>query len=224
MSELMHTVRILGKEQLTHDVARLDLERPEGYLFTAGQAIELTINQPGFLTDAAPFTLTGLSTLESLEIIFKSYPSHNGMTLAMSGLKCGDTLRIGKAWDSFEYKSPGVFIAGGAGVTPFIAILRQLAATRRLNGNKLIFANKTAEDIFLTDELAMLLGSNFLNILSREKHPSYAFGRIDADFLKAHISSPDQAFYLCGPGSFSPDIKNLLLTLGAQEGLIISEY
>jgi predicted ferric reductase len=40
-------------------------------------------------------------------------------------LKHGDELII-RVWGAIEYKGEGVFIAGGAGVTPFIAILRQL--------------------------------------------------------------------------------------------------
>jgi predicted ferric reductase len=40
-------------------------------------------------------------------------------------LKHGDELIIRDVWGAIEYKGE-VFIAGGAGVTPFIAILRQL--------------------------------------------------------------------------------------------------
>jgi predicted ferric reductase len=43
-------------------------------------------------------------------------------------LKHGDELIIRDVWGAIEYKGEGVFIAGGAGVTPFIAILRQLQA------------------------------------------------------------------------------------------------
>jgi predicted ferric reductase len=39
-------------------------------------------------------------------------------------LKHGDELIIRDVWGAIEYKGEGVFIAGGAGVTPFIAILR----------------------------------------------------------------------------------------------------
>jgi predicted ferric reductase len=41
-------------------------------------------------------------------------------------------------WGAIEYKGEGVFIAGGAGVTLFIAILRQLQAE-----------NKTQQQIIL---------------------------------------------------------------------------
>jgi ferredoxin-NADP reductase len=48
---------------------------------------------------------------------------------------------------AIEYKGEGVFIAGGAGVTPFIAILRQLQAENKTTTN--YFTNKTANDIIL---------------------------------------------------------------------------
>ncbi|WDR00201.1 hypothetical protein PSC71_05305 [Devosia sp. J2-20] len=35
---------------------------------------------------------------------------------------------MGDAWGTIQYQEPGTFIAGGAGVTPFIAILRDLQA------------------------------------------------------------------------------------------------
>jgi predicted ferric reductase len=47
-----------------------------------------------------------------------------------------------------------VFIAGGAGVTPFIAILRQLQAENKIANNKLIFT-KTANDIILKKNLTI---------------------------------------------------------------------
>lgn len=224
MSQLRYTIKILETEQLTHDVIRLLLERPEGFRFSAGQAIELTINQPKFVTDAAPFTLTGLPTQDTLEIIFKVYPAHRGMTLGLSKLRRGDILLIGDAWNSFSYQSPGVFIAGGSGITSFVALLRQLKATHQLNGNQLIFANKTTQDIFLQEELSDFLGDKFINILSEERTHQHYYGRINAGFLKNHITNFNRSFYLCGPDRFSLDIKDHLLHLGAKESALVTEY
>ncbi|GJM31415.1 MAG: hypothetical protein DHS20C18_04160 [Saprospiraceae bacterium] len=224
MGTLNHTVKILEKEQLTHNVLRFVMERPDGFEFAAGQAIELTLDPPASGIDPAPFTLTGLNTADSLEIMFKVYPTHHGMTLGMSKLNKGNSVQISDAWDSFQYQSEGVFIAGGTGITPFIALIRQLNAKRQLNGNQLIFANKKEEDIFLKTELSSLLGNHFVNILSEEKNVQYYKGRINADFLKDHITNFDQSFYLCGPGNFSIDIKAHLLKLGAKENSIITEY
>jgi predicted ferric reductase len=67
---------------------------------------------------------TSLNDNKQLEFTIKIYDSHNGVT-RIRKLKHGDELII-RVWGAIEYKGEGVFIAGGAGVTPFIAILRQL--------------------------------------------------------------------------------------------------
>jgi hypothetical protein len=224
MSDLPYTVKIAEKAWLTQDVIRFRLEKPDGYNYQAGQAIELTINEPGFINDAAPFTLTSLSTEEQLEIIFKVYPAHRGMTWGLSRLVPGKELLIGDAWDSFVYRKPGVFIAGGTGVTPFIAILRHLKAKGKLKGHQLYFANKTGNDIFLEKELSALLGRNYINILSRQRCDIYSFGHIDRTFLQRQHFRSDQCFYICGPGGFSASVESALMALGIKQTSIITEY
>lgn len=224
MSDLPYSVKIMEKEWLTQDVIRFRLEKPAGFNYSPGQAIELTINESGFLNDAAPFTLTSLNEEEQLEIIFKVYPAHRGMTWGLSRLSPGARLLIGDAWDSFVYRKPGVFIAGGTGVTPFIAILRHLKTKDEIEGHQLYFANKTGNDIFLEKELSALLGNNYLNILSRHQCGIYYFGHIDRAFLQQQHLQQDQCFYICGPGGFSASIEKALIDLGVKQTSIITEY
>ena len=94
----------------------------------------------------------------------------NGMTLGISKLMEGDQLMIGDAWDSYKNLGPGMFIAGGTGVTPCVALLRQLNIENRLADSKLLFANKTEKDIFLFEELSLMLGQKFhKHFIAREK-------------------------------------------------------
>ncbi len=223
MSNLDYTVEILEKENPTHDVVRFVLERPQGFEFTPGQAIEVNIAGEDGLDDS-PFTLTGLPNINNLELILKVYPSHQGTTLALSELEVGDKLDITEPFDTFKYKTPGIFIAGGTGITPFVAILRQLNQDGKLDGNKLIFANKKEEDIFLSDELRRYLGDNLTMILSEEDHEAYFYGRVDKDFLEEHFSIDNQQFYMCGPDGFSESIKGQLMDLGVDEKKIMVEY
>ena len=76
-------------------------------------------------------------------------------------------------WGAINYKGEGIFIAGGAGVTPFIAIFRQLQKDEKLRNNKLIFSNRTTKDIILKDEFEKMLGENFINTITEEKTEKY---------------------------------------------------
>ncbi len=221
---MLYAVKVIEKSRLTHDVLCLRLERPLNYPFYAGQAIEVSLKNPRFHEENAPFTLTGLSSEKYLELILKVYAEHNGMTLEISKLKEGDELIIGDAWDSYKNFGPGMFIAGGTGVTPCVALLRQLSVENRLSDSKLLFANKTEKDIFLQEELNQMLGKNFINILSREKKDNFLNGHINPGILKDQISKPNQPFYICGPGNFAEQIRDQLLELGIDKDMIIIGY
>jgi hypothetical protein len=215
-----YKLKIIQKQWLTHDVMQFTMEKPEGFTFTAGQAVEVTLDDPKFKDDWHPFTLTSLNKDENLEFTIKCYPKHKGMTSALSKLEKGDHFIITDPWDSFTDKGPGVFIAGGTGVTPFIALLRQMHEGGKVEGSSLIFSNKTEKDIFLYHEFKSILGDNFINVLTEEKMEPFLYGRIDKAFLKEHISDFKQPFYLCGPEGFADDIGNYLKELGAGDDLV----
>ena len=123
-----------------------------------------------------------------------------------------------------EYKGEGVFIAGGAGVTPFISIFRHLQLANEIGNNKLIFPNKTKADIILEEEFKSLLGEIFINVLSDEKVDAYANGYITEDFLKANIGDINKNFYVCGPPPMMDAIEKMLTNLHLAEKLIIRKH
>lgn len=215
-----HKVKIIHKSWLSHDVIQLRLEKPESFEFNAGQAIEATMEDDRFSEIMSPFTLTGLSSDAFLELTFKVYPQREGLTLAISNLQEGETIIITDPWDSYLNKGPGTFIAGGAGITPFVAILRQLKVDGNINDSRLFFSNKTEKDIFLYDELSQILGKNFINILTREKKEGYLHGRIDRDFLRKHIVDGKKPIYICGPDDFMEQIRDMLIEEGVDKDLI----
>ena len=217
---MSHKVEILNKEWLTHNVIQLKLERPEGFEYKAGQAIEATLDETGFEDKWSPFTMTSLPTQEKLEFTIKVYPEHKGLTLALSKLNKGESFLISDPFDTFQNKGPSVFIAGGTGVTPFVALLRQLEVDDKVGSSRLFFANKKEKDIFMADEFTQMLGKNFVNVLGEEDKEPYLHGLIDKDFLKKHIDDFDQPFYLCGPPGFSDDIAGYLKELGVGDDLL----
>lgn len=219
-----HPVTLLNKEQLTHDVVRLTLERPKGYDFTAGQGIDFKLQVPTVKDKVSPFTFTGLHTADHLELTIKCYPSHHGMTEQIAKLQVGDEVIISDAWDTVKLKGPGVFIAGGTGMTPFIAILRQKKVDGALKGNSLFFFNKTKEDVFMEDEFRGWLGSDFHSVLSNDEAPGHLHGIVSADFLKSQIKDFHQPFYTCGPEGFVNAVKSALTSLGASEEMIDVQF
>jgi ferredoxin-NADP reductase len=213
-----HQVKIIGKEQLNHDVIQFRLERPHGYNFKPGQAIELFIEEPE-KKGPSPFTFTALTTQPYLELMIKIYEERKGVTFTLAKKKVGDLVSITEPWDSFLNKGPGIFFAGGAGITPFIAILRQLHSENNIGSCQLFFFNKTRDDIFLEAELRKLLGNSYVNIITRGEHGEVR-PTIDEQFLKKHIANFDQPIYVCGPPGFTETLQNALTKSGARNELV----
>ena len=217
------TIKIKSIQHITHDVLQIVTEKPQQYIFTPGQATEIAINKNSWKNEKRPFTFTCLPDSDYLEFTIKTYPSHKSVTNELLRLKKNDELILHAVFGAISYKGEGVFIAGGAGVTPFISIFRYLQSKKEIGDNKLIFANKTKADIILEQEFKKLLGNNFINILSDEKVDGYAHGQITEDFLKPHINSNIKNVYLCGPPPMMEAIEKQLLKLKIDKKHIVKE-
>jgi ferredoxin-NADP reductase len=218
-----HIVKILKTEYVTHDVKRFTLTKPDSYKFKPGQATDIVINLPDWKEERRPFTFTSLNEWDTLEFTIKIYGSRNGVTNQLGKLHAGDELILHDVFGAINYKAEGTFIAGGAGVTPFIAIFRQLQKDEKLGNNKLIFSNKTTKDIILKDEFEKMLGKNFINTITNEKTEKYDNRKIDEGYLTEKIKDPSQYFYICGPDAMIESIKEILLHLGADKNKIVTE-
>jgi len=218
-----HIVKIKSTEHITHDVLQIVTEKPQKYNFTPGQATVVSINKNDWRDEKRPFTFTSLPDKDNLEFIIKTYPSHKGVTNELLHLGINDELILHDVFGAITYKGEGVFIAGGAGVTPFISIFRYLQSKNETGDNKLIFANKTKADIILEQELKIILGDKFINILSDEKVDGYPHGQITEDFLKPHINSNIKNVYLCGPPPMMEAVEKQLVHLKVDAKHIVKE-
>ncbi|WP_160711884.1 FAD-binding oxidoreductase [Chitinophaga solisilvae] len=218
-----HIVKVLSVTPVTHNVRRFKVEKPAGYHFIPGQATEVSINKPGWAEERRPFTFTGLNEWDHLEFTIKIYEDHHSVTAELNQLAPGDSLTLHDVWGAIHYKGEGVFIAGGAGVTPFIAIFRDLQQKGQLGNNTLIFSNKTSADIILQDEFQQMLGKRFINTLTEEEAPGYDHRKIDAAYLREKISDFNQHFYICGPDPMVQQLKEILSGLTGKADLITIE-
>jgi ferredoxin-NADP reductase len=220
---MKYIVSILEIQAVTHDVKCFRMEKPAGYQFIPGQATDVAINKPGLEEEKRPFTFTALNEAPYLELTIKGYPEHHGVTEQLHQLQPGDELVIEDAWGAIEYKGPGYFIAGGAGITPFVAILRSLFNENKLAGNSLLFSNKTAADIIYEKELTRMLGQQAVYLLTKEDKQGYKHGYLDEAFLKQQVTDFHQHFYICGPDKMVADISAILQKLGANVESVIFE-
>ncbi|WP_295669118.1 FAD-binding oxidoreductase [uncultured Mucilaginibacter sp.] len=217
-----HIVKVLKTEFVTHNVKRFTMEKPGGYNFTPGQATDVSINKPGLENELRPFTFTCLNSDDHLEFTIKIYKGHNGITEKLFNINEGDELILHEVFGAINYQGAGLFIAGGAGITPFISILRQLKKNGKLDDNILLFANHTEDDIIIKDELDEMLGNNHVDFIAKPLSGKQG-KRIDRAALKQYLTPKINYCYICGPDQFVVQIKSNLLELGVAADRIVVE-
>ena len=215
-------VKIKSIAHPTHDVLRIVTEKPAGITYHPGQAIDISINKPGWDEKKNPFTFTSVPEDDFIEFTIKTYPSHNGTTNQLLSAKVGDELIFHDVFGSIDYRGEGVFIAGGAGITPFLSIFKALEKSHKIGNSKLIFANKTKADMIDEEKLKKLFGDNFTGVLSEEEVQGYEHGYVSTEVIRK-MGEGLEFFDLCGPKPMMKAVEEHFSALGIDDSHIIIE-
>ena len=127
----------------------------------------------------------------------------------------GDVLEVRGplgGWFVWDGATPALCVAGGAGVVPFVSMLRTGREIGRLDLLRIAVSARTLGELPYADEL---LAAGALVVLTREPHGIRPAGRMTAvDLLP--LWEPGQTAYVCGSASFADAAGQLLLGLGMR--------
>ena len=122
-----------------------------------------------------------------------------------------------------------VLIAAGSGITPMISMLRYIDDLRLDTSVTLLYCVRTAADIIFQTELVRLERSlfNFQYEVCLSRPDSTwkgRSGRLTDEFVTQCVTDLDSpSFFLCGPRGFMHNARQILSTLGVQQGRILQE-
>jgi cytochrome-b5 reductase len=218
------TVDLLHTTFVTHDTRQFITTRPEGIDLEPGQGVELALDEDGWRDEGRPFTPTSPNTNDVLEFVIKAYPERDAVTARLHALEPGARLHVSKPFGSLKWAGPGTFIAAGAGVTPFLAMIREQRAKDALGDSALHFSNSTPADIICERELIDAFGDACHLTCTTDHAPAYDHRHIDRAYLEEEIDDFSGRFYVCGPEDFVRETREALVELGAEpESIIIEE-
>jgi propane monooxygenase reductase subunit len=150
-------------EQLTHDIYRLVLDATE-LKFRPGQYVDVKIpgsNGSQQEEDTRSFSMANLPASGKLEFMIKAYPEGRFSSLLSGGeIQEGHTLSVTGPYGVFTLRRtsdrPLLFIGGGAGMAPILALLRALADEGSDRQAVYYYGARTPDDLFHLDELREL--------------------------------------------------------------------
>ncbi len=219
---------VVSKDPVTHDMRHLVLRmvEPDEIKFFPGQYMDIAI--PG-TDEVRSFSMANTSSRESglLEFVIKVYPDGHFSEFLAQTLAEGDRLDITGPFGVFtlrEGENDLVFVGGGAGMAPILALLRTLAE-RGLNRKATFFYGaRTAQDLCFEAELRELENKlpdfRYIPALSEPGNNEEWDGEtgLITDVVKRHASDLRGAHaYVCGPPPMVEAALPLLATLGVEE-------
>ena len=210
---------VVSIEPVTHDMRHLVLRliEPTEIKFFPGQYMDITV--PG-TEETRSFSMANTSSRESgqLEFVIKVYPDGLFSSFLDNRLSVGDRLDLTGPFGVFTLREGLderlIFVGGGAGMAPILALLRSMAE-RGINRKAIFYYGaRTRKDLCFADELQaleeVLPNFPFVPALSEEEWDG-EMGLI-TDVVKRHEQNLKGAHaYLCGP---PPMVEAAMLVLG----------
>lgn len=203
---------VLESRPLTPTSHHIRITRHSEFAFEPVQYTKLSLDTgsgDGSFDDSRPMSLASSPTREYLE--YGVRVSESAFKQTFVDLEPGDEVLVEGPRGDFVLDSdrPAVLVAGGIGITPLKGMAEYAADERLEVPVRLLYSNRTRDEIAYRDELESLAESNprfeITYTLTREPNESEwsgRRGRIDRSLLETvgrELATP--VFYLCGtPG------------------------
>jgi propane monooxygenase reductase component len=220
-------MRVETIEALTHDIQRLVLSGP-ALTYNPGQYVDIRIPDSDEVRSFSMANLPG----GVLEFMIKVYEGGKFSSLLSSGdLQPGHELEVTGPYGVFTLRKksdrPLLFIGGGAGMAPILALLRSLAEQGSSRPAVYYYGARGPSDLFHTEELATLEerlpNFRFVPALSEcgeDEEWSGERGLITDVVVRSEPELSEVDAYLCGPPPMVDAAIGLLVQNGVPESRV----
>jgi propane monooxygenase reductase subunit len=213
---------------LTHDISlvRLKLDPEAGLRFHPGQYVDISI--PG-TEEHRSFSMANTSVVDGvLEFIIKRYPGGKFSGLLEGALSAGDPLSVTGPYGAFTLRVSSdrrlVFVGGGAGMSPILSLLQQMADSGNEREAVYYYGARTERDLFHLEQMAELARQlpnfTFVPCLSESAPEGWPgegegeTGLVTEVLERREANLADCDVYLCGPPPMVDAALPLLESMG----------
>jgi ferredoxin-NADP reductase len=226
----MAEIALRRREQVAEGTLAFYFDRPAGFSHEAGQNAMFTLTEPQ--EDAAgpsrTFTIASAPHEPELMIATRMRDSAFKRTLAAAplGTKIDMEGPAGVMVLHEDASRPAVFLAGGIGITPFLAMVRDAAKRGLRHQIVLFYSNRRPQDAAFLAELERLQGPRFRLVATMTDAPGWRGEkrRISRELLAEHVPNlRAPVYYFAGPPAMTMAIQGMLKDLGVSEDDMRSE-
>ncbi|MCU1668939.1 MAG: CDP-6-deoxy-delta-3,4-glucoseen reductase [Blastococcus sp.] len=222
------TVEVVANDPVTHDMRHLvvRLIEPEEIKFFPGQYMDFQV--PGHHASRS-FSMANTPNREGIfEFVIRIYPGGLFSGYLADQLHVGDRLSVEAPFGAFRLRESStadlVFIGGGAGLAPLLALLRSMAERGLERPVTFYYGARTRRDLCFEEELAKLQeqlpGLTFVPALSEPSGDEEWEGEtgLITDVVERRENALDRVdAYVCGPPPMVEAAIAMLTRLGRSE-------
>ncbi len=203
------------------DVIELDLKADGSEApHLPGQFAFVKFEVQGVLNESHPFTISSHPNVAGLRFSIKQLGDY---TRELSNLQNGTKVKIDGGYGTFSNavitKPHQVWVAGGIGITPFLAMAKQLPQGQSVD---LFYSLKTKSEAVYLDELQ----TDSQNDPNLKLHTWYTDtqGYLTAEQILKQVAEPNNTvFLICGPPPMMSSLRSQLRILGVKNDMIQTE-
>lgn len=214
--------RVAQKEQVTHDIARVTVQLDEPLTYRSGQFASLRIDGLEGVTRSYSFA-TPPSDDGQVTFYVRRVPGGRFSTLVNDEDIVGRSVTLEGPDGDFWLRpseAPMLLVAGGSGLAPILAILREAVASGVSRPATLIFGAREARDLYALEEIEEIARAwrgdfRFVPVLSAASNDATWTGErgLVTEKIPALLAHGSHA-YLCGPPAMIDGALALLEELG----------
>jgi ferredoxin-NADP reductase len=228
-------ISLIGSETIADGTTAFRFSKPAGMRFEAGQWAKITLINPSE-TDRSgnSRTFTIASAPDDDSLMFATRMRDTAFKRSLKAMAPGTKVRISAPGGDLvlpaDTSRPLVFLAGGIGITPFRAMIRQATKCGLPYDLQLIYSNRSPADAAFLAELQqtatesprfqLIATMTDANVKDWEGES----GMIDDAMLSRQVTGTDKPiWYLAGPTKMVASMRDLLLNKGVAVEDIRSE-
>ncbi|MGI8505677.1 MAG: MmoB/DmpM family protein [Solirubrobacteraceae bacterium] len=215
------TATVTAITELTHDIVAVTLSVGEGLSWLPGQYLDLHV--PGADGVRRSFSIANLPGEDRVELMIKRYPGGPLSGMLGNEIDSHSQLQFTGPYGAFHLRRserPILMIAGGSGMAPILAVLRQLASEGYGRSVRFFYGAREQRDLFALDEIARLderlADFRFEPVTGRFVHEA-----VDEYLGGSEIADPD--VYMCGPPPMLEAAETMLAGRGVHSARIFQD-
>lgn len=230
-------VTLQASEEIAEGTMAFHFRRPPGFIFRAGQAIDLVLpNAPDVNGQSGRHAFSIVSAPFEQELVVATRMRDSAYKRALKSSAIGATADIDGPFGALTLHNDrtrsAVFIAGGIGITPFMSMLRQATHDRSPQMLLLLYSNRRPEDAAFFSELQDLEQQNvnfrlIATMTDTTKSARPWLGEsspINEAFIRRNVAGlVKPVFYVVGPPGMVAAMREALNRIGVDDDDICSE-